>query len=150
MQSEIVFYLRKLYKEELQFYQYYHRNSTNILIHKITIPLEWVSWLLILRIIHLNWYVSFSISIYYLIINSKMSYYASFAQILSAITSDIIYNNMDIVNSLCISLFLQCVCWLVQVHIGHFLFEKNSPAMVTKLTLNSILLSYLMAWEDII
>ena len=37
--------------------------------------------------------------------------------------------------------------WVVQVGVGHALVEGNKPGMVEQLTVNSVVLSPLLAWD---
>jgi uncharacterized membrane protein YGL010W len=142
--------LRQEYNRELSFYRQHHRHALNWALHTICVPIEWFSWLIGLRYLHstLPWFVSIATAIYYLLIDqSKIFFFASFAHIMFALLVDQLF-----VSSLSSSLWLVAVLlslcsWAVQIFIGHFYFEKNSPAMATKLSLNSIVLSVLLAWD---
>ena len=52
-----------------------------------------------------------------------------------------------VVDSHVISLVLQFTAWFLQVYIGHSILEQNHPSMMKKLTINSIVLSLLLAWD---
>lgn len=139
--------VRNSYKEELVFYKAYHRNKSNWLIHAVTIPFEWASWLLLLACINMHWYVALSCAVYYTCIGSKISILASVAQIIYCWGAHETCRHFGLYTSVAIVVAVQLSSWFAQVCIGHYLIEKNQPAMATKLTLNSIFLSPMIAWD---
>lgn len=120
----------------------------NWIIHAVSIPLEWISWLLFLAILNIHWYIAATAAIYYMAINSKMSKPAAVAQFFFCWLAEIIYHRVGLYPSLAIVAIVQFCSWFVQVYIGHKIYEQNMPAMTVKLTLNSILLSPLLAWDS--
>ena len=139
--------IRDAYQSELLFYTSFHKNETNWMIHAVSIPLEWTSWLLFLAILNIHWYVAVIAAVYYVILNSHRSIPAAIAQIVFCWVAERIFRNAGTYPSLAIVAIVQLSSWFVQVYIGHKICEKNMPAMTVKLTLNSILLSPLLAWD---
>lgn len=117
------------------------------MIHAVTIPFEWISWLLLLAVVDLNWWVAGFCSFYYLCIGSKISKTASVAQIMFSFVASRIYLQVGTFRLILVALLVQLLSWFAQVYIGHYLIEKNRPAMATKLTVNSVILSPMMAWD---
>ncbi len=141
--------IRKAYNEELKFFLSYHRNRVNWMIHAITIPLEWTSWLLFLTIFRIHWLIAVPTAVYFVILDSPMSLLAAVAQIFFCWFAQYIYQITGLNLAIGIVVFVQLSSWFLQVYIGHKVFEKNLPAMATKLTCNSIILSPLLAWDYI-
>lgn len=117
------------------------------MIHAVSIPLEWTSWLLFLAILKVHWYVAVTAAIYYIIIKSPRSKVAAIAQIIFCQVAETTLQHTGIFLALVIIAIVQLSSWFVQVYIGHKIYENNLPAMTVKLTLNSILLSPLLAWD---
>jgi len=138
--------LRDAYQSELLFYTSFHKNETNWAIHAVSIPFEWTSWLLFLAILNIHWHVAVIAAVYYVVINSYRSVPAAIAQIVLCWIAERIFQEVGTYPSLAIAATVQLSAWFVQVYIGHKIYEKNMPAMTVKLTLNSILLSPLLAW----
>ncbi len=136
-----------MYRKELTFYQSYHRNRNNQIIHAVCVPVEWLSWLVILSCFHFEWVLTIPISIYYLFLPTPAKYVASAAHTLMAFISGCIFLKFGFSMSLKIAVFSQILSWLCQVGIGHYICEKNTPAMKDKLSFNSIVLSVLLAWD---
>lgn len=142
--------LRKEYEKELKFYQSYHKNEINWRIHAICIPLEWLAWLSFLKYIHnwLPWIVSILIAFYYLFLGKRLIIFASScAHLLFAFLIDKLFLLFSPSYIWLGVIVMYVASWSVQIFIGHYYFEKNSPAMATRLTLNSIVLSVLMSWD---
>jgi uncharacterized membrane protein YGL010W len=138
------------YERELKFFRQFHQNKINLVIHSICIPVEWFSWLIIIKYIHSNlpWLISISVAIYYLLIQQKrIIYLASFAHILFALMIDQLFIMFSRSYLWIAALIFNLISWAIQILIGHYYFEKNSPGMATKLTLNSIVLSVLLCWD---
>jgi uncharacterized membrane protein YGL010W len=141
------------YLRERSLYRQHHRHFINWTLHTVCIPIEWFSWLMGLRYLHpiLPWLVSFTTAVYYLLIHrSKLFLFASFAHIAFALLIEQLFTSSFATSSVplwLIALLLSLFSWSIQIFIGHFYFEKNSPAMTTKLTLNSIILSVLLSWD---
>ena len=139
--------VRNAYKSELLFYLQYHRNHVNWAIHAVSIPLEWTSWLLFLVPLKMHWCVALITALYYVLINSSMAIHAALAQIIYCWIAEQVFTACGYYKSLAIVALVQLSSWFVQVYIGHKIYEKNLPAMTVKLTLNSIILSPLLAWD---
>jgi uncharacterized membrane protein YGL010W len=139
--------VRKMYREELLFYSKYHQNTTNWTIHALTIPMEWISCFMILCYFNLEWLVAVIVAAYYLLIQTKMSTQSAASQFLIAWLSRYLFNNMTINTIICLIFLVQILSWFFQVIIGHRIFEGNLPAMATKLSLNSVILSMLLCWD---
>lgn len=140
-------YFQREYKREFAHYSAFHRNQVNWFIHVVTIPLEWVSWLLVMCIIDLEWIMSITLALYYIVINSRMSYVAAMAHIMFAFVARIMYERLGLGYSLIAFMSVQLIAWTLQVLVGHTIFENNLPSMATNLSLNSVFLSVLMAWD---
>lgn len=142
--------LRSMYTEELILYKRHHRNEVNRLLHVVLVPIEWTSWLMMLSIVRLQWMVAVIIAVYYLTLSRSMSKYAACGQLISAALSSYLCNCMQssISNVILLAAFIQITSWIIQVLIGHYIFEQNSPSMSTRLTLNSVVLSLLLAWDE--
>lgn len=141
--------LRSMYMDELTLYKRHHRNEVNRLLHMVLVPIEWTSWLMMMSIVRLQWMVALTVAVYYLTLSRSMSYYAACGQIISAALSSYLCNCMqsNISNVTLLAASIQFACWIIQVLIGHYIFEQNSPSMSTRLTLNSVILSLLLAWD---
>lgn len=128
-------------------YSAYHRNRINWLIHVVTIPIEWLSWLLVLSIVEFEMVMSVALALYYVVIGSRMSYFAAVAHLLFAYVAKQSCQYLGATNSLIAFVAIQLIAWTLQVLVGHRLFEHNLPSMATNLSVNSVLLSVLMAWD---
>ena len=105
---------------------------------------------MIMKYIHSSfpWLISISVAIYYLLIQqSRIIYFASFAHIVFAVVIDQLFLTFSRSYIWMAALLLNLISWAFQILIGHYYFEKNSPGMATKLTLNSIVLSVLLSWD---
>ena len=142
--------IRTAYKSELLFYLQYHQNRVNWMIHAVSIPLEWTSWLLFLVMLKIHWYVALMTALYFVSIGSPMAIPAAFGQIGFCWVAEYIFLISGYYKSFAIFALVQLCSWCVQVYIGHKVYEKNLPAMTVKLTLNSIVLSPLLAWDYVI
>lgn len=143
----IALYFQREYKKEFAHFSAFHRHRINWLIHVVTIPLEWLSWLLVLCVYDLEYVFSAALALYYVVINSRMSLIAAVAHILFAFIARNCYMRLGTTNSLLAFGIIQVSAWALQVLVGHRLFEKNLPSMATNLSLNSVFLSVLMAWD---
>ena len=143
--------LKREYLNELIFYRSYHKNTINWTIHSICIPLECFSYLIILSYFGLELHLSVIISLYYLLISFEKSrvifIITSISQIVLALLSKHTFNYFSPSNAWWVAFFIQIIAWFVQVVIGHKLIENNSPALTTKLSINSIVLSLLLSWD---
>ncbi len=140
--------IRSAYIDEFQFYSKFHQHPVNWTLHAITIPLEWCSWLVFLCMFNLEWITSVAIAAYYLLLKARMGTVCAMAHLCLAWLARHIYDQMDNWKEvLCFVAAVQVGAWFVQVVVGHRLFERNLPAMATKLSLHSVVLSVLLAWE---
>ena len=135
------------YMNELTFYRSYHRNSTNWIIHAITIPMEWSSTLLVLCCIGQQWNVAVVTSLYFLLTNSRIALAASAAQLVLCYVADRLYRRIGFKYAILAAISAHVTSWAAQVLVGHGIYEKNKPAMTKKLTLNSIILSVILSWD---
>ena len=140
--------LRLEYTKELSFFKNFHKNKANWAIHAITIPMEWTASLLIISIFHMHWTVAAATATYHLILQSKNSIAAFLAQILFCCIAHSLHLRLGDLNSLLAAVSIHIFAWLTQVLIGHGILEGNAPAMATKLTINSVMLSVLLAWDS--
>lgn len=140
--------LRCAYKEELLFYRSHHQNKVNWYIHRFCIPLEWLSWFTFSSFVLSPVVIASVVAIYYLVIGSPASCRAALLTLMLGCIA-LVVNKSTITAYACILAFLlQITAWVVQVRIGHYYFEKNSPGMLKKLTFNSAVLSLLMVSEE--
>ena len=140
--------IRLAYKRELAFFKSFHTNKINWAIHAVTIPFEWTATLLLLSIFHLHWYLAVSTGLYHLLIGARISLAACAAQFVFCKIAERLYYYLGAYQSAMLALAVHVLSWAVQVLVGHRMFEKNLPAMATKLTLNSVFLSVLLAWDS--
>lgn len=140
--------LQDLYHPELAFYRRYHRNRTNWLIHQFCIPLEWLSWLIFCSELFEPTPLVVLIALYYCVIATSASYKAACALLLLSAFARLIASLTSLNNSLIIAVLIQVSSWYVQIIIGHNHYEKNSPGMYEKISLNSVVLSLLMTFES--
>jgi uncharacterized membrane protein YGL010W len=140
------------YLSEKKFYNSFHKNNINWRIHAVSIPLEWLSWLIFLRSLggfglYVVMFITMFTAVYFLALKSKLSVAASFFQLLCIIIVEVICIKLTWSTAMLLAGTAQVLSWIAQILVGHKLFEKNDPAMATKLTLNSIILSCLLAWD---
>ena len=140
--------LKHAYCSELLFYRSHHQNRFNWYIHRVCIPLEWLSWFIFTSYIHLTMVIASIVAVYYLLTGSKASRTAAFTTIMLGCIASILKRLILKEHACFIALSLQIIAWLAQVRIGHFYFEKNSPGMLKKITVNSAVLSLLMVFEQ--
>ena len=139
---------RLRYSAELAFYKEHHINKCNIHIHALCIPLEWFSWFVLLNYIQvIPFIISTIVGMHYLFLNVNASYITAISIVILEYLAKIVFTS---VNYAWIWAFaIQFLSWGIQVFIGHYYYEKNSPGMTKRLTLESIVLSLLMAWDVI-
>lgn len=112
-------------------YKKYHQNDINILIHRICIPL-----LLCTFMAMCNTFISYCIYIFYntlylgFLYNSK--YYSLHKNLFIFVYLTIISTTSNYIKrnlSFNIIFYIHIFSWIAQF-IGHFLFEKNKPALL--------------------
>lgn len=139
--------IRRFYSDEFVFYSQHHQNNTNWCIHAVTIPIEWISWLTVLCFLNLEWFTSFFVAGYYFMIQTRMSTFSALSQFLFAWIARYLFTNLNIITLICSIVAAQVISWFIQIFVGHRLFEGNNPAMATKMSLNSVVLSVLLCWD---
>ena len=142
--------LRREYSRELYYYSKFHRNASNQLIHSISIPVEVLSWLLVLAVINewVSYLVAGAMALYCVETDSKCALISALAHLFLAIVAHVVYTHIHSRSyTLILALILQVVAWLTQVCIGHHYFEKNQPGFFQQLTFNSVAWSVLLAWD---
>ena len=144
MQADIL----RAYEGKLLHYRVHHQNIYNWRIHCVSIPLEWLSWLIMLSYFQSAVPIAFAIAFYYLIIGSPKSCKAAITIVCLGYSSTFIQHVMPMKYAYAMAFIIQIAAWIVQVRIGHQHFEKNSPGMMKKLTINSVILSLLMVFEE--
>lgn len=140
--------MRLAYKSELAFYKSFHTNKVNWAVHAITIPFEWTATLLFLSIFKLHWALAVGTGLYHLVLGTRISFAACAAQIIFCKIAERVFYYLGVYQSVALALLVHVMSWAVQVLIGHRMYERNLPAMATKLTINSVFLSVLLAWDS--
>mmetsp|Transcript_10748 Transcript_10748/g.12765 ORF Transcript_10748/g.12765 Transcript_10748/m.12765 type:complete len:165 (+) Transcript_10748:250-744(+) len=149
----IVRKLRLCYQREHDFYLRYHQHPVNWMLHAFAVPLEWCSFLAALCLLHnsIPLFVAGLAGAYYvLLLPNILGLFAGLSQIsmgfITTYAMSTTFKNHRALATGCI-LCLYCLSWIVQVGFGHWLIEKNEPGMMNKLTVNSVILSPLLAWH---
>mmetsp|Transcript_17350 Transcript_17350/g.29331 ORF Transcript_17350/g.29331 Transcript_17350/m.29331 type:complete len:153 (+) Transcript_17350:154-612(+) len=135
------------YDDELKFYLKFHRHPLNWTIHAVCIPLEWASWLLAVSPLRLHWIIAVGTGLYFLLIRSKVAVIAAISQVVYAYLVSQLLGHLETAYALLLAAIIQAVSWFMQVCVGHYIIERNRPAMGTSLSLNSIVLSTVLAWD---
>ena len=142
------------YRKEMKFYLRFHTESLNRLIHAFTTPLEIYSWVLLLAII--TPYLSLAFSLLVIIHTLRVvqvtncAYFVVLLQVFLTWSAVHTASTRGAVVSLSVGLTIQIVSWFIQVKIGHNYIEKNQPGFMTQLTMNSVLWSHLIAFDETI
>jgi len=136
---------------ELSFYRAHHRNRLNWWLHACAVPVEWTSWLILVRLV--AWWLPYVLQswIALLVLAATRSMVLAGAQIPLAALSDCAVRVCGVCGGahvLAAAAICWLVSWMVQVGIGHWLVERNQPGMATSLTALSVLLSVSMAWDS--
>ena len=149
MQRIIIHDCNVCYEKELLHYQAFHKNKYNIVVHYITVPVEWFSFILLLSKAHIGlvWIITlFTVAIISLL-QSNAKFVTCIIHIFLTILSTYIKNLLTYSDVYRICFMLQVICWFIQVFIGHYCFECNSPAMTRQLTWLSVVVSLLLALD---
>jgi uncharacterized membrane protein YGL010W len=93
--------------------------------------------------------IAILLALYYVTIGSYDSYKASIIILLLSCSAQKMCNVLGN-NTWLAAVILQLFSCFIQLQIGHFYYEKNQPGMMKKLTVNSIVLSLLMAVDTTI
>jgi uncharacterized membrane protein YGL010W len=147
------------YANEFEYYERYHQNWKNVVIHTFSIPLELLSVLMImpssntfntialLYCILIGIYCSFvcrshlgkllvlPLHCMILLLNFIIKFYCMENNYIYALT---------------VAIIIHLSSWFIQVIIGHFYFERNVPGMTNKLTFYSIIISNSLALDSFI
>ena len=118
-------------EDPIIFYKQYHKNETNIFIHKICIPILIITFLGMCENYWCLFIFIFYNSLYY---GYKKYDWCCFLYLSILFISGILIRKILVFNQL---LLLHIASWLGQF-IGHLVFEKNSPALFHSF-INSIL-----------
>jgi uncharacterized membrane protein YGL010W len=150
------------YREEAQLYISHHQHPGNWWLHTVCVPIEWTAWLVILEALNLAKLFAGAIALYYLfLLPSRYRFLGAVGQWGCAIAAEWILiathripplfalpnASAGVANLLVTVAAMQTAAWFVQVCIGHHALERNRPSMSQSLTLNSVVLSLLLAWD---
>ncbi|KAG8459026.1 hypothetical protein KFE25_006571 [Diacronema lutheri] len=142
--------LRAAYASELRLYRAHHACRANWLLHAACVPLEWAACLLALAQLapRAPWLAQLALGAYVLPLHPPISVALGPAQLALAALVDALGAALPSTRArLAVALCAWCGSWLLQVPVGHWLLERNQPAMVTRLTLNSAILAVPLAWD---
>jgi uncharacterized membrane protein YGL010W len=159
--------LRTAYASELNLYRRCHAHPANFALHCVCVPVEWISWLLALAqlpavaqlsphwpasphwlLARPHWLVQIALAAYTCPLNPPTSAALAGGHLALAALVDVACAVLPTVRAqLGLALAAWLCSWLVQVPLGHWLIERNQPAMANGLTLNAVLLSVALAWD---
>ncbi len=145
--------IRQDYVDELKLFKQHHSHPGNWLIHAVTVPIEWLASLLLLSLSFLQPAViclSLAIAVYYLLCTKMRptTILAAASHLVMAHVASILSSSLSKRRLIFLGIAMHLLSWFLQVCIGHRFLEKNGPSMLTKLTLNSVILSVLLAWDS--
>lgn len=142
------------YGDELKLFKQYHSHPGNWLIHAVTVPIEWLASLMLLLSLSflqpvVN-FVSYAIAVYYLLCTKVrlITILAAASHLVMAHVATFLSSRLSKQRLIFLGVAMHLLSWFLQVYIGHRFLEENSPSMLTKLTLNSVILSVLLAWDS--
>jgi len=146
--------LRTLYERERSIYLKSHQNPWNRRLHQITVSMEWLAAFVLIATVNpiLSFLVALGTAIYLAICSHELTsrlvalWTLLVAECASIIVTSVVASTTEAV---VLAGVLQAVAWAVQVPLGHWLIEKNSPSMATHFTLNSVVLSLLLAFHNV-
>ena len=145
--------IRSLYEKERKFYNQFHRNRINNLIHAVFVPVEWFCLLHALNMCSTTLARSMAcfIFVYYTYLETAFGCLVGGMNILLCILSSSLLHSLSLILPLSSQisglLFIYLISFSVQTVVGHGAFEGNKPAFANSLTLNSIALSLLLAFN---
>jgi uncharacterized membrane protein YGL010W len=145
--------LRDLYERERSIYLKSHKHPVNILLHQVTVSLEWFSMFVLLAA--LNPLVSFSVALgtalYVSICSTAFNarLVGLWTLVVAECASTLVSSSMvsSRAEAAVLAVVLQAISWALQVPVGHWLIEKNNPSMAKHFTLNSVVLSLLLSFD---
>jgi uncharacterized membrane protein YGL010W len=143
------------YGDELKLFKQHHSHPGNWLIHAVTVPIEWLASLLLLLSLSgvlqpvVN-FLSYAIAVYYLLCTKvrPTTILAAASHMVMAHVASFLSSSYSKRRLIFLGIAMHLLSWFLQVCIGHRFLERNSPSMLTKLTLNSVILSVLLAWDS--
>lgn len=141
--------------KDLRIYRAAHQECRNRLIHHVMIPVECFSFQLLLRLLagnSINKWVAWTLAILSITVASQLSagLYSFMFHTASAWLSNWIVTSHETKTAFLIGTLCWTLAWAVQVGIGHYLFEKNSPnvANISEVSYLAMGLSVLIAWSS--
>lgn len=139
-----------LYQKELRQYQNHHRHPNNILIHVISVPLEWLGISFLSGYLGFHWFMNLCIACVLFTLSTRAAQMAGLMHFLLAYITSLAYESwMEDPGRLILwGVVLQIGAWFVQVIIGHYTIERNSPSMSGGLSLLSVIVSLALSWES--
>jgi uncharacterized membrane protein YGL010W len=136
------------YEAEYLHYRNYHQNKWNNIIHMITIPLEWLGWVLWLSVLSLHFPFCFGVAIQHFFLPQQLAFVVGIVHVVYAMVAEVVKRRLrSSLTLIKIGLALQVVSWFLQVIVGHFCLEKNNPSFVKKFTLTGIIFSVMISWD---
>jgi uncharacterized membrane protein YGL010W len=151
-------HIRAAYMWELNHYLRYHRSFINLLLHTVLVPLEWLCFLTFTGTLvgpGPVFYVEVLLFCYYLTIHYNLPKGMSLILggwmhlFLGCIAGHILTANWHVDSLRILIVVVFVLGWVIQVCVGHWLIEQNSPSMSDKLTMNSVALSVGLALADV-
>jgi len=143
------------HQKDLEIYRRAHQEWRNRYIHYIMIPMECFAFLEFVSILAgplCVWLVGFLMAVLSTVVTTDVAIGTLCCIFLS--TSCWLSTELIKLYGMEVSLVLASVCWVVawvvQVGIGHFLFERNKPnvANMSEVSYLAMLLSVLIAWSS--
>mmetsp|Transcript_3567 Transcript_3567/g.12822 ORF Transcript_3567/g.12822 Transcript_3567/m.12822 type:complete len:156 (-) Transcript_3567:212-679(-) len=146
--ASVVQRLRAEYAKELALYESCHQQRLNVLIHMAMVPVEVgvsLAWLGLLSPV-IPVLLAVGTAAYYLVLQTPYSLLAAAGQCVLGFSALALARRCQPIQLCLWTVPLYVVSWVMQIVVGHGLLEKKKPAMATQLSLNSVVLSVLMAW----
>ena len=141
--------LRSEFFAELAFYRKYHRHRQNWWIHYVCVPLEVTTFLVPAACVHraLPLLVSAPTALYGALLDPPRTLLPAAITCSLGIVAErvVAVSGGSTGRALLLALALHAAAWIMQVPVGHWMLEKNTPAMQDKMTLNSVVLCVLLA-----
>jgi len=150
-------YIRYEYLIELAFYRKFHRNKINKVIHIFCVPMETSAFFTLPYFFFLNYFskeiaqlflwLSCSVmwGYYFILLDSFTVSFFFLPGMQYAIIKSI--DIFDYHGALFLWIIVAAVGWTLQIFVGHWIFEKNSPAFTKQMTLNSVLMSMMFIFD---
>jgi len=156
MLSKCLKKLRDDYEKDLKLYKRHHDNKMNWLIHTFCVPIEALFFLVAIGIVIYSVFdygysrlilmlYSLIVALYYLLLARNHSIPSAIAYILIGHLSTLLITYRGIV---VYAIAVESIAWSLQVFVGHYYLNKNSPSMTQELSIRSIILSVLLCWDN--